>query len=40
MSNVVFTLSFESPPEPGVREPVPSVRALDAEAVQHLRQSG
>lgn len=40
VGNVVFSLEFESYPVPGVRDPGPSVRALDAEAVRHLRQSG
>jgi hypothetical protein len=38
--NVVFSLEFESDPEPGMREPAVSVKALTAEAVRHLLQSG
>jgi hypothetical protein len=40
VGNVVFSLEFESYSVPGTREPAVSVRALDAEAVRHLRQLG
>jgi hypothetical protein len=39
VSNVVFSVEFESFPVPGAREPSTSVQALTAAAVQHLQQS-
>lgn len=37
VSNVVFSLTFESFPVAGAREPASSVRALTTQAVRHLR---
>jgi hypothetical protein len=38
--NVVFSLEFESNPDPGMRDPAGSVKALTAEAVRHLLEAG